>query len=217
MTAAIRAVLFDFGNVLGRFDHLKACTTLANLTGGSLTGEEVRASLFADNGLATHFERGAIDARSFMRSVCAELGIMPFDDMTDFTRVWGDIFTDAGMEPILKRLKSFVEIGILSNTDPIHWSYIERMPVVRYVDLTKNVILSFEVGTRKPDPRIYLEAANQLGFEPREIVYIDDLGANVKAARELGFHAECFNATKQSVESLADILATYGLMELTPA
>ncbi len=210
---AIQAVLFDFGHVLGTSNHLKACTAIANLTGGAMTGEELRGKLFDTNGLATQFERGSLDARSFMKSVCGEIGIVPFADMTGFTPVCGDIFTDVGALPILTGLKSFVQMGILSNTDPIHWSYIERMPVMRHFDLQKHVTLSFEVGMRKPEPGIYLEAANRLGFSPHEIVYIDDIGANVKAARDLGFHAECFNATKRPAKDLADILSTYGVME----
>jgi putative hydrolase of the HAD superfamily len=42
------------------------------------------------------------------------------------------------------------------------------------------------VGIRKPDPRIYLLACEQLGVRPPEAVFLDDIGSNLKAARDLG-------------------------------
>ncbi len=45
---------------------------------------------------------------------------------------------------------------------------------------------SSRVGLRKPDPRIYLHACEALGVAPREAVFLDDIGRNLKAARELG-------------------------------
>jgi putative hydrolase of the HAD superfamily len=212
MVQVIKAVLFDLGRVLGHFDHMKACSALAALTGGRMTGENVRVALFDPKGLATMFERGELDARTFMRSVCTELEIMPFDDMHNFESLWGDIFTDAGMAPVLNTLKPFVHTSILSNTDPIHWSYIEKLPVMECFSTTKHIVtLSFETGMRKPELGIYLEAANRIGFTPHEIVYIDDIQANVKAAALLGFHAERFDARTQTPKDLAHILSTYGL------
>ncbi len=42
------------------------------------------------------------------------------------------------------------------------------------------------VGLRKPDPRIYTHACRELGVAPAEAVFLDDIGANLKAARALG-------------------------------
>jgi putative hydrolase of the HAD superfamily len=48
------------------------------------------------------------------------------------------------------------------------------------------VIESSVVGLRKPDPRIYELACEQLGIGPDEAVFLDDIGRNLKAARALG-------------------------------
>jgi len=48
------------------------------------------------------------------------------------------------------------------------------------------VVESSVVGVRKPDPRFYLRATEALGVAPEECVYLDDLGINLKPARELG-------------------------------
>ena len=42
------------------------------------------------------------------------------------------------------------------------------------------------VGLRKPDPRIYLHACAKLDVEPRAAVFLDDIGRNLKTARQLG-------------------------------
>lgn len=48
------------------------------------------------------------------------------------------------------------------------------------------IVESSAVGLRKPDPRFYQRATEALGVEPPECVYLDDLGINLKPARELG-------------------------------
>jgi len=48
------------------------------------------------------------------------------------------------------------------------------------------VLESSKVGVRKPDPRFYETALSALGVEPREAVYLDDLGINLKPARAMG-------------------------------
>ena len=48
------------------------------------------------------------------------------------------------------------------------------------------VIESSREGIRKPDPRIYEMACEQLGVEPSEVVFLDDLGINLKPAATMG-------------------------------
>ena len=49
-----------------------------------------------------------------------------------------------------------------------------------------HIIESSKVGLRKPDPRIYYMSCDALGVEPEECIYLDDLGINLKPAREIG-------------------------------
>lgn len=54
------------------------------------------------------------------------------------------------------------------------------------MDMFEIVIESSKVGIRKPNPAIYELACKELGIEPGEAVYLDDLGINLKPARALG-------------------------------
>jgi putative hydrolase of the HAD superfamily len=49
-----------------------------------------------------------------------------------------------------------------------------------------DVIPHRRVGLRKPDPRIYALACRELGVEPARTAFLDDIGRNLKPARELG-------------------------------
>jgi putative hydrolase of the HAD superfamily len=53
-------------------------------------------------------------------------------------------------------------------------------------DLFDVVVESSKVGVRKPDPRFYELACEQLAIEPHEAVFLDDIGANLKPARAMG-------------------------------
>jgi putative hydrolase of the HAD superfamily len=48
------------------------------------------------------------------------------------------------------------------------------------------IVESSKAGVRKPDPAFYQLALDQLGVEPEEAVFLDDLGVNLKPARALG-------------------------------
>ena len=48
------------------------------------------------------------------------------------------------------------------------------------------VVISGEVGQRKPEPAIYLHAADKVGLAPAECVFVDDLAPNVRGAVEVG-------------------------------
>ncbi|MDF2365976.1 HAD-IA family hydrolase [Sneathiella sp.] len=52
--------------------------------------------------------------------------------------------------------------------------------------LFRQVIESSKIGLRKPDPRIYEYACDQMGVAPEEVVYLDDLGINLKPAAVMG-------------------------------
>ena len=49
-----------------------------------------------------------------------------------------------------------------------------------------HIIESSRVGLRKPDPKIYYMSCDALGVRPEECIYLDDLGINLKPARNVG-------------------------------
>jgi epoxide hydrolase-like predicted phosphatase len=71
------------------------------------------------------------------------------------------------------------------------------------------VVISGEVGMRKPEPAIYRYAAEQLEVDPGECVFVDDLGSNVKGAVGVGMVGVKFVSAEQAV---AELEALFGLV-----
>jgi epoxide hydrolase-like predicted phosphatase len=63
------------------------------------------------------------------------------------------------------------------------------------------------VGLRKPDPRIYQHACEAIGIEPERAIFLDDIGRNLKTARQLGMTT--IKVTEPDA-ALAELEATLG-------
>lgn len=68
------------------------------------------------------------------------------------------------------------------------------------------VIESAVVGLRKPDPRIYSLALERLRVPPAQVVFLDDIGRNLKPARELGMTTIKVDDEAQALTDLARVL-----------
>jgi putative hydrolase of the HAD superfamily len=68
------------------------------------------------------------------------------------------------------------------------------------------VIESSLVGARKPEPRFYQLALEQLEIEPQQAVYLDDLGINLKPARAMGMRTIKVESAEQALPELERIL-----------
>ncbi len=93
-----------------------------------------------------------------------------------------------------KRLLGFIDeyrgrykIGMISN---VGHGFLESMFVERPAqDYFDSIVLSSDVGLVKPDERIYVLAAEQLGVDAESCVFIDDLSKNVAGAESAGMQA----------------------------
>uniref|UniRef100_A0A8C4WAQ6 AB hydrolase-1 domain-containing protein n=1 Tax=Gopherus evgoodei TaxID=1825980 RepID=A0A8C4WAQ6_9SAUR len=72
----------------------------------------------------------------------------------------------------------------------------------RHFDL---VIESCRVGLKKPDPRIYEYALNVLKAKPQEVIFLDDIGANLKPAQEMGIATIFVKDTNAALKELQDL------------
>lgn len=73
-----------------------------------------------------------------------------------------------------------------------------------FEQMTDLIIYSHEVGLAKPDLRIYALTCDRLAVQPQEVVFLDDVEANIAAARAFGIHAVRFQETAQAI---ADVRA----------
>jgi len=94
------------------------------------------------------------------------------------------------MVEFLKELKGTYKLGcITNNVKPLEKDIREDSNAVASKEamlLFDHIIESSKVGIRKPNPEIYKMSCNALKVNPSNCIYLDDLGINLKPARELG-------------------------------
>jgi putative hydrolase of the HAD superfamily len=92
--------------------------------------------------------------------------------------------------------------GILSNTEKPARPIMER-ETYRIFD---PVVLSWEVGSSKPQRTIFEVLIETLSLSPHEILFIDDVEANITAAKALGLQGLLFTDAETLKADLADLL-----------
>ena len=107
------------------------------------------------------------------------------------------------MSEMLSKLSKEYKIGLLSDTDPIHWQFVLKNYV--FLQSIENPTLSFEAGYMKPHPELYHIAADNVKYPLKECLFIDDRKANVEGAQKLGMKAVQFEDTEQFKNYLRQI------------
>jgi putative hydrolase of the HAD superfamily len=199
----IDVILFDLGNVILPFDHHQMGERLLpfSLKKETEDPQKIFAYLFdLHTGAVNLYETGKMTSLEFFQSLKAFFHLqMSFDQ---FVMVWNDIFTEnAEVSEIVRSLKGKVRLGLVSNTNALHFDYIaSRFPVVHSFE---RWFLSHEVGFKKPAPEIYRKAIEWASAEPEKILFIDDSIANVEAAVSLGMEGLHFVSARQLRDELS--------------
>jgi FMN phosphatase YigB (HAD superfamily) len=203
-------IYLDLGNVLFHFDRDRAFRQMAAVCGGSpgvvreaVLGDSPGSSPHPGTSLHVALERGTIDWAGFHDEFSRRTGTR--SDPTALAEAASDMFTLAvDMLPVLGALERIgCPTGILSNTSAVHWNHLLRGGYAVLPGRFAQLVLSFEVGTMKPDPEIFAVAAAQAGVPPERIFFCDDLPEHVAAARAAGWDAEPFTSAGPLVAQLA--------------
>jgi putative hydrolase of the HAD superfamily len=199
----IEVLLFDLGNVILPFNHYQIAEKLVPFS--SRHERPDPAILFSylfdlHQGLVNEYETGRLSSQSFFDSVRKAFDLqLSFDR---FVSIWNEIFTeDHEVSALIRSLKGKRKLGLLSNTNPLHYEFIySRFPIVRSFD---RCILSHEVGSKKPAAEIYREAIRWASVAPEKILFIDDAQRNIDGAAALGIQAIRFISAQKLKEELA--------------
>ena len=90
------------------------------------------------------------------------------------------------MVGFLKELKSDFKLGCITNNVKPSSKENNDNETKEAMSLFDHIIESSIVGIRKPNPEIYMMSCDALKVSPDQCIYLDDLGINLKPARELG-------------------------------
>ncbi len=199
----IKCIVFDFGKVIADFDHMKTCKGLSKFC--KLTPKEIYEKIFK-SGLEKRYDEG-LDSQLFYAEVKKMLDSEDLD-FDNFSRIWGDIFIrNPDIEDVLEKINTDIRKMLLSNTNEIHYRYFIKLgPVAKYFNKNDDLILSFKLGFKKPDKRIFLEAIKRSGFNPNEMVYVDDILEYVDEAKSMGMKGINYDCSRDPIEKLRDNL-----------
>ncbi len=195
-------ILFDLGNVILPFNHFQIAEKLSRFSQNKefQNPKKIFSFLFdLEKGAINPFDLGKVSSREFFQVIKQRLVLsISFDE---FVPIWSNIFVeDQEVSRIIRSLKKRWRLGLLSNTDPLHFGHIlSNFPVIKAFD---HWILSYEVGFKKPAIQIFQKAIEWASVTPEKILYIDDTKEYVEAARPLGIQGIHFVSAPRLEEEL---------------
>jgi FMN phosphatase YigB (HAD superfamily) len=178
--------LFDIGHVLVNF---KTEDFLNEVAGAA--GRPVDPLSDIDMNKIDEVERGTITDEGFVAYLNESKGLSW--TVGDLIAVWSRMFSinETGHSLFRNAIKAEVPVYTLSNIANHHIEAIEKN-WNGFFDGAAGLFLSYQLGTRKPEPAIYRHTLEQLGASGEQCFFIDDRPENVEAARVEGFRAHQF-------------------------
>jgi putative hydrolase of the HAD superfamily len=193
-----RVVVFDYGEVISRSP-----------------GDNDRAELLAASGAEAdrfwpsywshrdELDRGSLSITDYWLTIAGEIGATW--SASDIQRLWAADFrswisVEPGTVELLAELHTGgTRLALLSNAGFDFAGPLRFSPVGQYFE---RIFISAEMNALKPEPKIYLEVAEELGITPEQMVFIDNKSENTDAAAALGITVHHFTG----VEGLSDFL-----------
>lgn len=205
----MRGVLIDWGGVLttGLSESIAKWIETDRIDGAHYLGvmRELVAQAYdgSQTNLVHALERGELDGADFERDLAAKLitldGVPPVAEGL-ISRMFAGFEPVTPMYDMLRTVRmNGLKTCLLSNS----WS--NTYPRELFDGLFDAVVISAEVGMRKPEPAIFQHALELVALPGEDCVFIDDLEANIVAARALGItgiHHSDPDTTLAQLESL---------------
>jgi len=205
----IKFVLFDLGNVIVNVDKEEALRIFSDIT-----GEPVEKLLdFPESNLEKNFEKGKIAIEDYIAGLKRRFNLTNEVNKEELIEIWASCFKlNEQMIELVKKIDRNIKKGILSNTNPLHIESIKKnYDIFGYFDY---LFFSYDLGYVKPDKRIYTSVMSKLKAKANEIIFIDDLQANLLPAEKIGFHTYLFD-NPESLERYLQQKEVIGLTRKT--
>ncbi|GAA5020450.1 HAD family phosphatase [Kitasatospora paranensis] len=213
----VEAVAFDYGGVLtGQVRHSIAAWQEADGIEPESFSRTLKAWLSrdAEEGTPIHrLETGGLTVEEFDALLAAELRTVDgttVDPVGVLARLFAGMRPDPAMFELAAELRGLgIRVALLSN------SWGNTYPRERIDPLFDPVVISGEVGLRKPLAPIYLLTLERLGLPADRVLFIDDAEPNVLGARAVGMRALRHIDADTTRAALVDLIP--GLSRRRPA
>ena len=199
-------VLFDLGNVIVDVDHRAVAARFAETSEKTeFRDPAILLSTITERSasLLRAFDTGQITPWAFYDHMRSTYGLkLSFED---FVEIWNSGFSENHeVSNLVTRLTPHVRLFLLSNTNPLHFDYLQsNCPVIKKME---KVILSYRLGCMKPAVEIYKHALHTASLPPELVWYVDDVPEFVDAGAQLGIHAIQFRSASQLTTDFHGVL-----------
>jgi epoxide hydrolase-like predicted phosphatase len=208
--ARVRAVVFDLGGVFleGGPNHVKTFGERHGIP--PKAWEAIRDDLFISGDWWNRVERAELTLDAFAAELQARVAAVGVTLSLDQARHFmGSPGTDSQSRLRLevveacRLLKACMPTALLTNNIR-EWrtSWRKRVPVDELFDV---VVDSSDVGMRKPEPSIYRLVEERLGIPGKGLLFVDDLGVNLKTAKTLGWQTVKYDDTDRVLRTLRTV------------
>ena len=203
---SIKAIVFDYGQVISLPQDPTVMDTLARLAG--VERERFETTLWSLRG---EYDRGTLSSMEYYKKVLSSLGVnMEEKNIEELIEElisidlssWKNI--DPGTVSLMEDVKKAgYVLGILSNMphDFLVWAR-ENLPVF---SLPQVNLFSCEVNLIKPEDAIYKKLLSMLNMEGSPVVFFDDKPENIESARAAGIHAFLWESPENARRELASL------------
>jgi len=193
----INAIIFDFGDIFINLDKPATISGLQKLGMTEWNNDFDQLNL--------SFEVGAISPEDFIGGFQKQL---PNASKEDILKAWNAVLADFPFYRLefLQELSKKYRLFLLSNTDSIHINtFEEKSGISFYKDFYacfEKVYFSFDIGMRKPDPKIYQFVLNENNLVGENTLFVDDKTENTDSAAALGIKVWNLQVGKEDVVDL---------------
>ena len=187
-------LVFDLGGVVFRWRPEEFLVRLLPARAPDREAGRALAAAFFQGfgGEWREFDLGIVQAAPLAARIAARLGIEPDEAHRVIAAIPDELQPIPETIALLQRLKvDGHRLFFLSNMPVPYASHLEASHAAVF-DLFERGVFSSRVGRLKPDATMFAHATEQFGAVSRELVLIDDLAANVEAARRAGWRGVLF-------------------------
>ena len=197
-----RVVVFDYGEVISTSPSPGDRAELERLAG--VPADEFWAAYQAHR---DRYDGGEVTSREYWAAIGADCG--QDWDLATVQRLWaadlrGWTSADPEVVAVIADLAAGgTRLAVLSNAAAEYGGPLRFSPMSASFE---RVFVSGELRMLKPDPAIYRRAAEELGADPRELVFIDNREVNVQGAESIGITGHVFTSAaglRSFLEALA--------------
>lgn len=204
MTPALELLLLDFDGVLAQYSRPLRFARLAEIAGCSPA--RVEEVLFG-SGLETAYDGGEIATADYLRRLGEGLGA-DVDEAGWIDARVAACEADPRVLEMVARVAERLPVAVLTNNGPLMAEAIARIVPSLSPLLDGRVLCSGALGGRKPNTLVYRRALERLEARAAATLFVDDLFANVRGAREAGLHAD----TVSGASSMRRVFRRFGLI-----